>query len=124
MGQVSAYLRRATGAYMHWCPGCKELHQLPDRWSFNGDVNKPTFSPSFKHTLHRWDGFPDLDIEQVKRIGHAPGLREVVCHYILTDGILNFCGDCWHDLNGKSVPLPVLPDDHADPVLVSHRGGQ
>ena len=32
------------------------------------------------------------------------------CHYILTDGVLNFCGDCTHALRGQSVPLPELPE--------------
>jgi len=28
MGQVSAKLRRATGGYTHWCPGCEPWHEL------------------------------------------------------------------------------------------------
>lgn len=33
-----------------------------------------------------------------------------VCHYILTNGILNFCGDSTHTLANKAVPLPELPE--------------
>ena len=35
--------------YFFWCPGCKKIHpyQVP-RWTFNGDMNKPTFTPSLK----------------------------------------------------------------------------
>lgn len=68
MGQVSSTLRRAEGGYMHWCPGCEEVHVLPDRWTFNGDLDSPTFTPSFRHsglqTLKvngRWTGEWVLD---------------------------------------------------------------
>jgi hypothetical protein len=33
---------------------------------------------------------------------------EKICHYILTDGVLDFCADSTHALRGK-VPLPPLP---------------
>lgn len=93
MNQVSSKLRRAPGRYFHWCPGCEHMHPLPDQgWTFNGDLERPTFSPSFKQHLR----------------GNA------VCHYILTDGVLNFCNDSHHALAGKSVPLPVLPPGALD----------
>ena len=37
-----------------------------------------------------------------------------VCHYILTNGILNFCPDSTHALAGKLVPLPKLPEGYSD----------
>ena len=112
MSQVSPYLRRAQDAYAHWCPGCLEMHRLPDSWSFNGNVNSPTFTPSFRHSGVKrvivdgkwagdWAGDWIYDA-QGEPIPH-------ICHYILTDGVLNFCGDCTHELSGKSVPLPELP---------------
>lgn len=27
------------------CPGCKDTHTVSDNWDFNGDYDKPTFSP-------------------------------------------------------------------------------
>ena len=93
MSKVSPYLRRAEGRYMHWCPGCNRMHPLPDGWTFNGDVNRPTFTPSFKHT-----------------IGQNPDGSFITCRYILTNGVLNFCNDCHHPLSGKPVPLPELPE--------------
>lgn len=114
MSQVSGKLRRAATSFMHWCPGCEELHPLPDKgWTFNGDFERPTFTPSFKHT----------GVQTVKVNGEWTGEwhRDAagkpipfVCHYILTDGILNFCGDCTHSLSGKSIPLPDLPQDLKD----------
>ncbi len=96
MSQVSAKLRRGVERYFHWCPGCEEMHPLPDRWSFNGNLDAPTFNPSF---LHHWG---------------SPAKRQV-CHYVLTDGVLNFCADCTHALAGKRIPLPDLPADLQDP---------
>lgn len=32
--------------YLFWCPGCDTAHGPNDTWQFNGDVNKPTLSPS------------------------------------------------------------------------------
>ena len=96
MGQVSSKLRRAKGSYLHWCPGCEELHQLPDSWQFDGNLESPTFSPSFRHS------------------GYSSHDEPRICHYILTTGVLNFCGDSTHSLAGKSVPLPKLPEELTD----------
>lgn len=113
MNQVSAKLRRATGGYLHWCPACEEVHRLPDNWNFDGNLESPTFDPSFKHSGMKlvkvdakWTGEWELD---------AAGYPiPMVCHYILTAGVLNFCSDCTHWYAGKSVPLPDLPTDLAD----------
>jgi hypothetical protein len=108
VGQVSAKLRRGVGRFFHWCPACNELHQLPDGWAFNGDLNAPTFTPSFKHSGMQavvvdgeWTG------EFVRDAAGAP--VPFVCHYILTAGVLNFCADCTHGMAGQAVPLPDLP---------------
>jgi hypothetical protein len=114
MSQVSPFLRRKTDGYVHWCPACEQMHSLPDSWNFNGDLNKPTFNPSFKTFGHQleldaggnWTGKWKLDA-QGKPIPYT-------CHYILTNGILNFCGDCTHSMAGKSVPLPELPTGYKD----------
>ena len=86
MTQVSKKLRRAEGRYMHWCSGCQMTHPLPDSWTFNGDLDKPTFSPSFKQTV-----------------------GDVTCHYFIREGRIEYCGDSWHELSGKTVELPDLP---------------
>lgn len=113
MGQVSSVLRRVQGGYAHWCPGCEEIHVLPDGWTFDGNLEKPTFSPSFKYSGTRcvyvdgkWTG------EFVKDADGKPADRQ--CHYILTNGVLNFCSDCNHALAGKAVPLPPLPEGFTD----------
>lgn len=113
MGQVSSKLRRGEGRYFHWCPGCEEVHALPDGWQFDGDLEAPTFRPSFKHSGMkktvkdgRWTGDWERDA--------AGKPIPFVCHYILTAGQLHFCGDSTHSLAGQTVPLPALPSGLTD----------
>jgi len=92
------------GGYQHWCPGCKQRHFIPiPRWGFNGNMEKPTFTPSVKLLRSRY-----------KEGKEIPGTEESYCHYVLTDGILNYQGDCAHELRGTQVPLPDLPDERTD----------
>jgi hypothetical protein len=109
VGQISSKLRRAEGGYAHWRPACEETHVVPDGWAFDGNLERPTFSPSVKITGvqtvvkdGRWTGEWVLD-----EYGNA---KPLYCHYVLTAGVLNFCGDCTHKLVGQAVPLPDLPD--------------
>lgn len=115
MGQVSPCLRRVRGGFAHWCPGCEEIHVLPDGWSFNGDLEAPTFSPSFKHSGKQraikdgqWTG------EWVRDAAGNP--VDWCCHYFLTKGELQFCGDSTHALAGRAVPLQALPAGFRDEV--------
>lgn len=112
MSQVSSVLRRGEGRYFHWCPACEEMHPLPDSWQFDGNVEKPTFSPSFKHggkqAVHvngRWTG------EFVRDANGKP--LDWICHYIITNGMIQFCSDSSH---GRSdiVPMPNIPDHLRD----------
>lgn len=75
--------------YMLWCPGCDELHQIDNQWTFNGDTERPTFGPSI--------------------LVSGPGLPER-CHSFLVDGIWQFLSDCTHALAGQYVPMVDLPD--------------
>jgi hypothetical protein len=85
---------------MHSIAVDKPLHNGA-RWSFNGDVNKPTFSPSIHIKTGRYAD-PDFDDSE------EPDLSKI-CHYFLQDGELRYCGDSTHALAGKNVPLPELP---------------
>jgi len=86
-------MRRAEGCYLHWCPGCEEVHPLPDNWSFDGNLEAPTFNPSFRRTLPH----------------HDTGITDV-CHYFLHAGQLQFLSDCTHKLAGQTVPLPSFQE--------------
>ena len=86
------------------------MHIIPGTWSFNGELDCPTFTPSvritgkqtIKNERGEWTG------EWVRDAAGNP--LDYCCHYILTVGQLQFCGDSTHALSGKTVPLPDLPD--------------
>lgn len=90
--------------YYLYCPGCYEAAkaQYPDNpnwWmlnavhcfnntihGFNGDVDKPTLSPSLLVT--------------------GSG---VVCHSYVENGMIRFLGDCTHPLANQTVELLDVP---------------
>ena len=113
LSQASSVLRRADEGFANWCPGCEEMHILPDSWQFDGNLEKPTFRPSFKHScLQRvfvegnWTG-------EWKRDASGNTIP-FVCHYNLVAGQLQFCSDCTHAMVAKTVPLPQLPQGLTD----------
>lgn len=111
MSKLSSVLRQATGGViMFWCPGCDSAHGLrigtpsggkgPAAWTYNGDPVKPTFRPSVLVTM------PDPD---------RPGVNLEVCHSYVTEGRIQFLGDCTHQYAGATLDLPDWPwDDEAD----------
>jgi len=86
-------VKDSPGTFLFNCPGCNRVHQIwtnkdtsPNSnvtWGFNGDMNKPTFTPSL---LVKWG-------------------REYVCHSFIRDGNWEFLGDCTHKLAGKTIPM-------------------
>ena len=84
-----------------WCPGCRETHSIyvdAQGWVWNGSVERPTISPSILARFSR--DVPPAEPEAV------------VCHSFIRDGVVEFLGDCTHDLAGRSVPMDPA---HADP---------
>lgn len=78
--------------YYFWCPGCDAIHKISAGgngpvWAFNGDLVKPTFSPS--------------------HLTGSPGFQKNRCHSFIKDGMIQFLNDCHHGLAGKTVPLPT-----------------
>jgi len=73
-------------------------------WQWNGSLEKPTISPSVKH-YH--NGYP-------KEEG-CDAVPAFCCHYIITDGVIAFCGDCTHDKSGQV--LPMIPYTEAEVKL-------
>lgn len=102
------------GGVMFFCPGCKCGHRVwvrdpapkQPRWTFNGDFDKPTFSPSILITSMEWQ--PPVtpeNIDQWKKQHWEQKQVEKRCHSHVTDGVIIFCGDCTHSMSGKSVKL-------------------
>lgn len=117
MSKLGTKLRLLEGDLAaFWCPGCDEAHQLripphPQAWGFNENGDAPTFTPSVlvrqttavppvtHENLNEWMRQPWQQTDQVR-----------VCHSFVTDGRIQFLGDCTHDLAGQTVDLPDFPD--------------
>lgn len=110
MAAVSDKLRSLEGdRLMFWCPGCDGAHQVGvgtgpgPRWGYNGNADRPTFSPSI---LVRGTQ-PLTDEEHAAIMAGKPFKpRPLVCHSFVTDGRIQFLGDCTHALAGQTVDLP------------------
>lgn len=95
------------GQLAFWCPGCKGAHALDARWKFNGNYNRPTFSPSVHirtghHCAHaKLPGDCHCDDPD-------PEMRCSICHSFVTDGSIQFLPDCTHEFAGKTVPLEAF----------------
>jgi hypothetical protein len=86
--------------FYFYCPGCKHAHGIETpRWSFNGDVQNPSFSPSVRHFYRH----PQTNKEHT------------TCHYHVRSGRVEFCGDCEHELRGKTVDISDFPEGYALP---------
>lgn len=92
IGMLSKKLKDAgCGMLVHWCDGCGCRHYIDtkdpngagDVWQWNGDAEKPTFTPS------------------INIVGR--------CHYFIRDGLVEFMMDSNHHLAGNTVPLPDFP---------------
>ncbi len=81
--------------YIHKCPACKTTHYIAVGkplnngacWTFNGDLECPTFSPSIRIK------YPNVDY---------------CCHYFVREGNIEFCGDCTHELAGQTISLEAV----------------
>lgn len=111
MGALGSKLRTLSGDQVgFWCPGCNEMHVVrvpphPHAWGFNGNGDAPTFTPSVLVNGHR----RMTDDERARAMkGETITLQPTVCHSFVTDGFIQFLGDCTHRLAGKLVPLPDM----------------
>lgn len=87
------------GACIWWdCPGCGDMHSIPvaltggnasKNWHFNGDIEKPTVSPSV--------------LTRSRFTGQTP---KMICHFFIREGRAEFCTDSTHQFAGKTVELP------------------
>lgn len=110
MNQVSPVLRSAgNGRYFHWCPACEEMHQIysVSGWTFDGNLQKPTFSPSFKHGGLRCKNIDGRWTGEYVRDDHGKP-ADGTCHYIITGGMIQFCPDSWHK-RSDIIAMPTIP---------------
>ena len=93
--EISDYNGRGR-SYGVYCPACKHAHIYDSRWTFNGNFEKPTFTPS----MVEWCSHPETK-EDLSR-----------CHTFLTDGVWNFLSDCKHDMKDSKHPVVPFPESY------------
>ena len=81
--------------YMIFCPACGNGHLFDSRWTFSGDMEKPTFRPSM--LISEWVSPDETKFRSVGR-----------CHSFVTGGMIQFLDDCGHHLKGQTVPLELF----------------
>lgn len=101
--------RPTQAGYSFWCQGCQSRHSLPTEngdpqrtWSFNGDLERPVFTPS----VRCWH--PVLDDDD-----KPTGAQVTTCHSFVgcsgaKPGEIIFLSDCAHELRGAH-PLLDIP---------------
>lgn len=140
---------------MTYCPACEQAHPFivelypgadlrsdgspQPVWSWNGDLERPTFSPSMlcyssvhickgehppkvcedpdncgqKGHMILSDNYKDLPESEWVRGHPTPHTRDPAwgdCHSFLQEGVWQFLGDCAHSMAGQQVPMVPLPD--------------
>jgi len=92
--KLKEYEQRGTQRlFVFHCPGCGYDHPFHTggdpatrpQWDWNGSLERPTFTPSLVV-------FKDNPVAR--------------CHLFMTDGNIQFLDDCFHNLAGKTVPVP------------------
>jgi hypothetical protein len=83
--------------FLIWCSGCKCAHGFSvPRWSFDGNLESPTFAPSLRLSyIH-----PDT------------GVEAILCHINVTKGQIIYHSDCPHDLKGQTIPMQDIPENY------------
>lgn len=102
------------GRLLFYCKGCECNHGVTDSWKFNGDYEKPTFSPSVlvrstkltekgESDWEKWcdSGYPD-------RNGEPFESTPTICHSFVTNGSIQYLNDCTHELAGQTVELEKI----------------
>ena len=103
----------ATGQLLFfWCPACA-THHAPrvsgtsgPVWTWNGDRDRPTVQPSIRVEGVQW--VSDADLARI-RAGEAFDPAPLRCHLFLSDGRIQYLGDCTHALAGQIVELEEIP---------------
>ena len=119
MSALSGKLRLAQdNTLIFWCPGCDHPHAIKFgageglRWTWNGDAEKPTFTPSVHVASgHYSQGFKQGEscwcTYAAEHPNEKPDFLCTNCHSFVTDGHIQFLGDCTHALANQTVDLPV-----------------
>lgn len=108
-GDRAVLMKSHTERIAFRCPGCRSQHVCSvngdNTWQWNGNLDRPTLSPSVNVTYNGADAGQDR--------GDGRLAPPAVCHSFVTDGRIQFLGDCTHHLTGRTVDIPAW--DSGDP---------
>lgn len=97
MNALGTKMRQGQDGYtVLWCPACDKPHALgvrPGAWTWDGNVEAPTFAPSLRVT------------------SSDPAC---CCHSYVRAGKWEYLPDCSHALAGQTVPVPTWPEPFTD----------
>lgn len=91
------------------CPGCNRMHVVAvgtgagPRWTYNGDAELPTLSPSVLCTWSEPSDNPEEFDDPTKDVAKC-------CHSFVRGGQIQFLTDCTHSLAGTTVDLPPVSE--------------
>lgn len=73
-----------NGGVLYECPGCGYAHAADKRWTFNGNLEKPTLNPSY--------------------LAYESKIHPR-CHHFVKDGEIQYLSDCTHKLAGQTIAM-------------------
>jgi len=102
------YPNREDYIYAIYCPACRCTHGFTERWTFNGDFEKPTFNPSMLvksgHYMQEHKGDCWCDYNRKHPDKQTPH-KCIICHSYVTNGKIKYLSDCTHEFAGKTIDL-------------------
>lgn len=97
------------GGIGFYCPGCKHAHVINvdatngrPLWTFNGNQDAPTFTPSVLVKYKHPKGYSNNNPAPADFKGE---MVTDVCHTFVTDGRIQYLSDCTHELAGQTIDM-------------------
>lgn len=130
MGQRGMLRFAAEQHIMFWCQGCDSAHGVyvgHGGWAFNGNWDRPTFSPSvLVRSGHYAEGWKQGDACWCTYAAEHPEDEHPFlchrCHLFVTEGKIQFLADCTHALAGQTLEL-TMPRHFMDWVIGDEPAG-
>jgi hypothetical protein len=104
---------KGTKAFRFYCEGCKSHHApVEGRWTFNGNYELPTFTPSILvrsgHYMPEHSGDTCWCTFNAEHPDQTDPFTCGICHSFVTDGKIQYLSDCTHELAGQTIDLKPI----------------
>lgn len=105
----------------YWCIGCEAGHTIEvedeKAWTWDGNVNKPTFSPSIlsmpREKLNE-SGKLLVQSNRGSELTDEHRIKTPRCHCFVKNGRIEYLSDSEHSLAGQTVDMVPLPDRYRE----------